>query len=368
MGGRHACQQLGVSGENRRVIGQLGSYERCPSAPDAHTPANPQAPARPSALQGGRQPGSRCEGGGVRFSPVQQVGSWAWPLVPQPPDHAAPWARPHPTPQPPSGQVAQEGPAWALNGPGPSGCPRPRRSPWRSVGRSGPLSGGDEPFPLPAPGTAGGAPPLSCPAPQAFPPEPEPEPEPAPAPAAGPRAEQTEPGLPSCPLPGGGCSSGFPQKLAPQWDVAATDCWEPPPQGQQCPSMGTGLAWGTDNYTPSAPRKTIHHSQQDPPPQPRGLPASPICTAPILGEQRLWGRGAPQTGPHRLCCVLQPPHPLVLPRTLQGARQTTAEDEPRVTVMGASHSPGRFANLLGTRVAFAWARSRCGDAGVLETL
>lgn len=60
---------------------------------------------------------------------------------------------------------------------------------------------------------------------------------------------------------------------------------------------------------------------------------------PHPGGAEVVGAGAPQMGPHRLRCVLHPPHPLVLPRPLQVDRQTKAEDEPRVTEPEAPCEP-----------------------------
>lgn len=65
----------------------------------------------------------------------------------------------------------------------------------------------------------------------------------------------------------------------------------PDPEDGTAPAWGQDWHGGADDSTPSGPK------QQDPAPQPRGPPASRICTAPILGEQRLWGRGHPRWVP-----------------------------------------------------------------------
>lgn len=157
----------------------------------------------------------------------------------------------------------------------------------------------EEPFPGPAPGAAGKAHPSVAPPPRPFLPSLSLSLSLPPAPGL----SRTPPGLPGRPRPGGGCTSSFHQRPGPQWDVADAGCWEPPAQGQHCPSMGTALHGGT---RPLPPGNLFSPLPAGPPPQRRGPPASPMCTAPILGEQRSWGRGAPQTGPHRLCCVLRP--------------------------------------------------------------
>lgn len=106
----------------------------------------------------------------------------------------------------------------------------------------------------------------------------------------------------------------------------------PDPEDGTAPAWGQDWHGGADDSTPSG--------------EPAG-PGSPAQRSACLshphgphpGGAEVVGAGAPQMGPHRLRCVLHPPHPLVLPRPLQVDRQTKAEDEPRVTVSGGWTQP-----------------------------